>query len=159
MAARMVVAIFALLFIVLLAGMAIAGTVTQLEDGQTSSSLLPEGSSDDLNDELRVTVTNINQGQTNVTLEYQDLRTFETASVTVDVGTAETVVVSGQNVTANVTEIRSDDRVLIHSTYPVTIGWEDGPTLFFQNYGLLLVATIFVTLIGILFIFLLAPPI
>lgn len=151
MSGKLIITVFGLGVLVLVFGLLMATPITMVETEVRDTHFVFQDDTREIRDYLEMTVIEVtqDQGQEYVELEYRNTRTFDVETVIVDEGDNTSFALSGEDLDAELVRIEDNDQAVITTTYPSTFGWDDGPSLFMDQLGFILVTLVFVSILGI----------
>ena len=149
MSGKLIITVFGLGVLVLVFGLLMATPITMVETEVRDTHFVFQDDTREIRDYLEVTVIEVDQGQEFIELEYRNTRTFDVETVIVDEGDNTSFTLSGEDLDAELVRIEDNDQAVITTTYPSTFGWDDGPSLFMDHLGFILVTLVFVSILGI----------
>jgi len=110
-----------------------------------------ENDTKDVSDYLAVEVTDVDAVNDTANVTIRNKETYATNSTQLDLGDANQLELSGDNVTVTYEQTRSDTSVILEVEHDPTFGWDSGPETFIDNSGLLiLLAFSFIPIIGLI---------
>lgn len=143
------------MFIILLiiVGMAFYGSILVDEPTVDRTLSLNQSESEEITvyNDLNATLTMVDQGNDNVTVELKDTSTDETATNTFDVGTAVDFQLEGSTISVNATSINDPSTAMMEYTYPPTYGWPEPLKTVADNIGFVVMGfVLFILVVGLI---------